>query len=219
MTIRYLGHASFLIKTKEGTVVIDPFDPDTVGFSFPKVLADIVLVTHDHPDHNNVKAVGATSAGEPFVIRGPGEYELSGVKIWGFSTFHDQKGGVERGKNTVYLVEAEGVILCHLGDLGHLLDEKIAEEIGNPHILLIPTGGIYTINHEEAARVAARLEPKIIIPMHFKASGMKKDFDKLSEVSAFLEEMGISEVEPQKELKVAAGTLPEEMEVIVLRHK
>jgi L-ascorbate metabolism protein UlaG (beta-lactamase superfamily) len=215
MLIRYLGHSSFLIKSKEGSVVIDPFASDKVGFPFPKVSADIVLVTHDHADHNNVKAVG----GEPFVITGPGEYEVSGIKVWAFPTFHDDKGGKERGKNTVYLIEAEGLSVCHLGDLGHLLDEKTTQEIGNPDILLIPTGGVYTINHEDAAKVAAQFEPKIVIPMHFKAPGMKETFKDLSEVSAFLEEMGAGELEPQKELKVQAGKLPEEMRVVVLEHQ
>lgn len=221
MTIRYLGHASFLIKAKEGTIVIDPFNPDKVGFRFPKVSADIVLSTHDHTDHNNVEAVG----GDPFVIRGPGEYEVSGIKVWGFPTFHDKKQGAERGKNTVYLFEAEGLTICHLGDLGHLLSEKTAEEIGSPDVLLIPTGGIYTIDHEEAAKVAAQLEPKIIIPMHFKVPGIKESFKDLSEVSAFLEEMGlpagkagVTGIETQDKLKVTKASLPEEPEVVVLKH-
>jgi len=212
MTIRYLGHSSFLIKAKEGVVVIDPFDPGMVGFPFPKVSANIVLVTHEHPDHNNAAAVG----GDPFVINGPGEYEVSGIKVWGLPTFHDKNRGAERGKNTVYLFEAEGLTLCHLGDVGHLLMEETAGEIGNPDILFVPTGGVYTIDHEEAAKVVAQLEPKIVVPMHFKVPGMKKDFDGLSEVSAFLEEMGATEVGVQKELKVTTGTLPEEMKVVVL---
>lgn len=231
MDIRYLGHASFLIKAKEGTIVTDPFDPGKVGLKFPKVAADIVLSTHDHFDHNNVEAVGAVPAGrqgEPFVIRGPGEYEVSGIKVWAFPTFHDKKQGAERGKNTVYLFEAEGLTLCHLGDLGHLLEEKTAEEIGNPDILFIPTGGVYTIDHEEAAKVAAQLEPRIIIPMHYKVSGMTESFKDLSEVSAFLEEMGlprlrveagVTGVAEQDKLKVTKASLPEEPEVVVLAHK
>lgn len=214
MVIRYLGHSSFLVKASEGTVVIDPFDPDKVGLSFPKVSADVVLVTHDHLDHNNVEAVG----GEPFVIRGPGEYEISGIKVWGYPTFHDKKGGAERGGNTIYVVEAEKLMICHLGDLGHLLDEKKAEEISGPDVLLIPTGGVYTLDHEEAAKVAAQLEPRVIIPMHFKVSGMEEGFKDLSEVSAFLEEMGVTGAEIQDKLKITKTSLPEEPEVIVLKH-
>lgn len=214
MVIHYLGHSCFLIKASEGTIVIDPFDPNKVGLPFPKVSADIVLSTHDHPDHNNAKAV----AGEPFVIHGPGEYEISGIKVWGYPTFHDKKGGTERGGNTIYVLETEKLTICHLGDLGHLLDEKAAEEISGPDILLIPTGGVYTLDHEEAAKVAAQLEPKIIIPMHFKVSGMKENFKDLSEVSAFLEEMGVTGAEIQGKLKVTKTSLPEEPEVIVLKH-
>ena len=214
MVIRYLGHSSFLIKVSEGTIVTDPFDPDKVGLPFPKVSADIVLLTHDHLDHNNVEAV----SGEPFVIRSPGEYEISDIKVWGYPTFHDKKGGAERGKNTIYVFEAEKLTVCHLGDLGHLLDEKTAEEISGSDILLIPTGGVYTLDHEEAAKAAAQLEPKIIIPMHFKVSGMKEGFKDLSEVSAFLEEMGVTGAEIQDKLKVSKASLPEEPEVIVLKH-
>lgn len=214
VVIRYLGHSSFLIKVSEGTIVIDPFDPNKVGLSFPKVSADIVLLTHDHLDHNNVEGV----KGKPFVIHGPGEYEISGIKVWGYPTFHDKKGGAERGKNTIYVFEAEKLTVCHLGDLGHLLDEKTAEEISGSDILLIPTGGVYTLDHEEAAKAAAQLEPKIIIPMHFKVSGMKEGFKDLSEVSAFLEEMGVTGAEIQDKLKVSKASLPEEPEVIVLKH-
>lgn len=214
MVIRYLGHSSFLIKVSEGTIVIDPFDPNKVGLPFPKVSADIVLLTHDHLDHNNVEAV----SGEPFVIRSPGEYEISDIRVWGYPTFHDKKGGAERGKNTIYVFEAEKLTVCHLGDLGHLLDEKTAEEISGSDILLIPTGGVYTLDHEEAAKAAAQLEPKIIIPMHFKVSGVKEGFKDLSEVSAFLEEMGVTGAEIQDKLKVSKASLPEEPEVIVLKH-
>jgi len=214
VVIRYLGHSSFLIKVSEGTIVTDPFDPDKVGLPFPKVSADIVLLTHDHLDHNNAEAV----SGEPFVIRSPGEYEISDLKVWGYPAFHDKKGGAERGKNTIYVFEAEKLTVCHLGDLGHLLDEKTAEEISGSDILLIPTGGVYTLDHEEAAKAAAQLEPKIIIPMHFKVSGMKEGFKDLSEVSAFLEEMGVTGAEIQDKLKVSKASLPEEPEVIVLKH-
>jgi L-ascorbate metabolism protein UlaG (beta-lactamase superfamily) len=213
MVIRYLGHASFLIKTKDGSLVVDPFDAGKVGLPFPKVSADIVLSTHDHFDHNHIEAVG----GDPFVIQGPGEYEISGIKVWAYPAFHDTKGGKERGKNIIYLIESEGVTICHLGDLGHLLDEGTVEEINSPHIVLIPTGGVYTIDHEEAAKVAAQLESKVVIPMHFKVPGMSEEFKDLSEVSAFLEEMGVAGVEAEKELKVSASSLPEEPEVVVLK--
>src|SRR4030042_236433 len=120
MKIQYLGHASFKIIPGSATVVTDPFDPEKVGLPYPKVQADLVLSSHDHFDHNYLEAVTE----EPFVISAPGEYEVKGVKVRGFQTFHDSKEGAERGKNTIYLLEAEDLSLCHLGDLGHLLDEK-----------------------------------------------------------------------------------------------
>ncbi len=214
MVIRYLGHSSFLIKSSEGAVVIDPFHPKKVGLPFPKVSAEIVLCTHDHEDHNNTEAVG----GKPTIIGGPGEYEVSGIKVWAYPTFHDKNKGGKKGKNTIYLIEVEKITICHLGDLGHLLDEATAEEIGNPDILLIPTGGTFTIDHEEAAKVAAQLEPRIIIPMHFKVPGMTEGFKDLSGVSAFLEEMGVTGVDTQDKLKVTKTSLPEEPEVVLLKH-
>ncbi len=117
MEIKYLGHSSFLIETKTAKIVIDPFDEKSVGLPFPKVSADIVLVTHQHPDHNNVAAVSGT----PFVISGPGEYEVKNVKVDGLSCFHDADGGKERGKNTVYQIRSEGLSILHCGDLGHQL--------------------------------------------------------------------------------------------------
>ncbi|HEB14100.1 MAG TPA: hypothetical protein ENI09_01685 [candidate division WWE3 bacterium] len=212
MRIRFLGHSSFEIEAGGVTVVTDPFDSDKVGLPFPKVGADLVLSSHDHLDHNAVDAV----AGEPFAVSGPGEYEVGGVKVRGFETFHDDKEGKERGKNTVYLFQVEGITLCHLGDLGHVLGEKVAEEIGELDVLFVPVGGVYTINPEQAAKVAAQLESKYIVPMHYRVEGMAKTFDELQPISTFLEEMGVESPEPKKELSVSKKSLPEEPEVVVL---
>lgn len=221
MDIRFLGHSSFLITSREATIVTDPFDPDKVGFPFPKTPADLVLSSHDHFDHNYTSA----ASGEPFIISAPGEYEVKGVKVWGFQTFHDDKEGKERGKNTVYLFEAEGLTLCHLGDLGHLLDQKLEEEIGNPDVLFVPVGGVYTIGPAEAAKVVAQLEPTYIIPMHYRMEGMNETFKELQPVSVFLQEMGAAqralpggELEPHDELAISKQSLPEMSEVVVLKH-
>lgn len=212
MKITFLGHSSFKIEASGVTVVTDPFDSGKVGLPFPKVEAGLVLSSHDHFDHNAVDAV----AGEPFVISGPGEYEVGGIKVRGFETFHDDKEGKERGKNTVYLFQVEDVTLCHLGDLGHVLGENVVEEIGDLDVLFVPVGGVYTINPEEAAKVSAQLEPKYIVPMHYRIKGMAKTFDELQPVSTFLEEMGVEDLEPKKELSVSKKSLPEEPEVVVL---
>ncbi|OGC54161.1 hypothetical protein A2797_00020 [candidate division WWE3 bacterium RIFCSPHIGHO2_01_FULL_48_15] len=214
MKIRFLGHSSFEIQAKEATIVTDPFDPSKVGLPYPKIRADLVLSSHDHFDHNHVSAISE----EPFVIDGPGEYEVKNVKVWGFQTFHDDKEGKERGTNTVYLFEAEGISLCHLGDLGHLLDEKLEEEIGNPDILFVPVGGVYTVGPEEAAKVVAQLEPKYIIPMHYRIEGQSDEFKDLQPVSTFLQEMGVEISEPHDILTVSKQSLPEIAEITVLKH-
>jgi len=212
MKIKFLGHSSFMIEGGGVTVITDPFDSSKVGLSFPKIGADLVLSSHDHTDHNSIESV----AGDPFVINAPGEYEVGGVKVRGFETFHDDKGGKERGKNTVYLFQVEGITLCHLGDLGHTLGEGIVGEIGDLDVLFVPVGGVYTINHEQAAKVAAQLEPKYIIPMHYRVEGMTESFEELQPIATFLEAMGIENPEPKKELSISKKGLPEEPEVVVL---
>lgn len=193
----------------------DPFDPAKVGLPFPKTQADLVLSSHDHFDHNYLEGI----SGDPFVISAPGEYEVSGVKVRGFSSFHDDKGGAERGKNTVYFFEAEGMELCHLGDLGHALGEGIVEEVNNLDLLFVPVGGVYTIGPSEAAKVVAQLEPKYIAPMHYRVEGMDKTFKDLEPISTFLEEMGVENPQPRDELSLSKKGLPEAPEVVVLSYK
>jgi len=211
MELSFLGHAAFKIKGKEATIVTDPFDPKSVGFDFPKVKADIVTVSHDHDDHNFVEGVG----GEPFIISGPGEYEVSGVQIFGVKAYHDNKKGAERGKVTLYLMELDDLSLVHLGDLGHKLDHHQVEELNSVDILMVPVGGIYTINAETAAEVVAQLEPKIVIPMHYQTPELKLP-RKLDPVEKFLEQMGEENVRREKKLKVSKSSLPDDTEVVVL---
>ncbi len=217
MEIKYLGHSCFLINTKTATLVIDPFEEKAVGFPMPKVSADIVLVTHQHPDHNNVEAVGGlpTQAGTPFLISGPGEYEVKDVKIDGLPSYHDSENGKQRGKNTVYQIRAEGMSLLHCGDLGHPLSDKQLEYIGNVDILLVPVGGTYTMGPEEAGSLVSQIEPKIIIPMHYKTHKHDKKSDVLLPLSDFLKVIG-GTVQEEKSLKIKRENLPLETEVIVL---
>lgn len=211
MEIKYLGHSSFLINTKTATIVIDPFDEKATGFSFPKVSADIVLSTHSHPDHSNISGV----SGNPFIIAGPGEYEVKDVKVDGIPTFHDSQQGKERGKNTVYLIRAEGMSLLHCGDLGHTFSDKQLEYIGAVDILMVPVGGTYTIEPEEAGNLVAQIEPKIVIPMHYKTAKHGKSAEVLLPLDNFLKEIG-GTVREEKTLKIKRENLPPEMEVVIL---
>lgn len=214
MEIRYLGHASFRIKGKKAILVTDPYD-SYIGFKMPKVSADIITVSHDHQDHNNVAAVGKTVRREPFVISGPGEYEILGVSVFGIASFHDDSGGKERGKNTIYVINIDGMRLVHLGDLGHKLDDQQLEEVNGADILFIPVGSVYTIGSKMAVEVIGQIQPKIIIPMHYKVPGLTLD---LVPVDEFLKEMGV-EVKPVPRLVISKDKLPEEREVVVLKRK
>lgn len=213
MEIRYLGHASFRIKGKKAILVTDPYDP-YLGFKMAKVSADIILVSHDHKDHNNVAAVGKTVRKEPFVISGPGEYEILGISVFGIASFHDNSGGKERGKNTIYIINLDGMRLVHLGDLGHKLDDQQLEEVNGADILFVPVGGVYTVGPKEAVEVVGQIQPKIVIPMHYKVPGLTLD---LVPVDEFLKEMGV-EVKPVPRLVISKDKLPEEREVVVLKY-
>lgn len=214
MDITYLGHSSFKLRGKHVTVVTDPFG-SMVGLPFPKhTSADIVTISHNHEDHN---AVGVVE-GNPFVVQGAGEYEVKGVGIVGIGVFHDETGGTKRGKNTMYRIELDGMSVVHLGDLGHELSSAQVDSLDGVDILLVPVGGIYTIDAAGAAKMVSEVEPSIVIPMHYNQPGLdQKLFGQLTGVGAFLKEMGKTEVAPQTKLSVTKEKLPEEMQVIVLQ--
>jgi len=214
MEIQSLGHSSFRIKGKKVIIVTDPYR-DEIGLKMPKVSADIVTVSHQHHDHNNVAAVGRTARREPFIISGPGEYEILGVAIFGLASFHDAEKGAKRGKNTIYIFSLDGLRLVHLGDLGHKLDEGQLEEVNGTDILFVPVGGVYTIGPRLAAEVVGQIQPKIVIPMHYQVPGLSFQ---LAPVDDFLKEMGV-EVKPVEKLVISPDKLPEEREVVVLRRK
>lgn len=210
MEITWLGHSCFRIRSSQTIIITDPYPPD-LGYSLGKPAANIVTVSHQHPSHSFVQGVG----GEPKLIKGPGEYEISGVLIIGIPTFHDDEGGRKRGKNTVYLMEVDGVYICHLGDLGHALTAGQIEEIDNVDVLLIPVGGGATINAPLAAEVVRQLEPKVVVPMHYKTPVLNRELDP---VDKFLKEMGINQVAPQPKLSVTKSNLPASMQVFLLNY-
>jgi L-ascorbate metabolism protein UlaG (beta-lactamase superfamily) len=211
MEITWLGHSCFKLKGKQATVITDPCPPET-GYNIGKIAADIVTVSHAHPGHSYVQAV----TGNPRILKSPGEYESSGVLSVAVHTFHDNEKGASRGKNTVFVVDVDDVVICHLGDLGHVLTAEQVAEIEAVDVLLVPVGGNSTIDAVQAAQVVRQLEPKIIIPMHYKTDSEKKD---LETAERFLKEMGVKEAIPQPKLLVNKSSMPLIMQVTVLSYK
>ena len=206
--IDWLGHSCFRIKGSHGVIITDPFPPD-LGYSLGKPTARIVTVSHQHPSHSYVQGVG----GEPRVVKGPGEYEIGGVLILGIATFHDAAGGKNKGKNTVYLMEVDGMSICHLGDLGHVLNAEQVEEIDDVDVLLLPVGGVSTLNAPMAAEVIRRLEPKVVIPMHYKTPAISR---RLGTIDEFLKEMGVEQIESKPKLSLTKSNLPASTQVFLL---
>lgn len=207
--ITWLGHAMFRLRGKDATIITDPFDR-SLGLELPRPKADIVTISHDHPHHNAV----ATLKGEPHVLRGPGEYEIKGIFITGISTFADNKKGAERGRNTAFLIELDDLIICHLGSLGHVLTTKQVEALSDVHVLLVPVGGQTTLDAAKAAEVIAQIEPRIVIPMHYRTGAEQVEGEDTLE--KFAREMGLKEWTPQERLAVRASDLPETTSVVVL---
>ena len=208
MEITWLGHSCFRIKGSQATIITDPYPPD-LGYLLGKQTPRIVTVSHQHPSHSYVQGIGD----EPRLVTGPGEYEISGVLIIGIPTFHDADGGRIRGKNTVYLMEVDGIAVCHLGDLGHALTEEQVEEIDDVDVLLLPVGGVSTIDAPVATEVIRRLEPKVVIPMHYKTLELKRE---LEPVDKFLKEMGIEQIDSQPKLSLTQSSLPISTQVYLL---
>lgn len=198
-------------------MVTDPYDP-SLGLNLPKLSADIVTVSHHHKDHDYLRAVAGTTRREhPFLIDSPGEYEISGVSVFGIRTFHDARQGSERGVNTVFVVHIDELSVAHLGDLGHPLSETQLEEIGDVDVALVPVGGVYTLNPARALEVIRQLTPSIVVPMHFRSE--KHDpqrFGKLVPVDDFLQEGGFEQAQRVDKLSLTKTALPEETEVVVL---
>lgn len=226
MDITYLGHSSFKIVAQglspdgakqKVTVVTDPFDPKMVGFKYSGVEGEIVTISHQHADHNMSDKV----AGVKKIVEGPGEYEISGISIIGYSSFHDAKKGEERGKNTVYVIESEGLRIAHLGDLGHMLSDDLVGEMGSIDILMIPVGGNFTISAKEAVEICSKVDPYYILPMHYKDVGINESqFGDLEPKETFLKEVGLTvEILPKLSIKKDDIVENQSTKVIVLEKK
>ncbi len=216
MKIKWYGHAAFLITSDQGTkIIIDPYEPGAFGgqLSYGKIKdqADIVLTSHDHADHNYTQDL----PGGPQVVKGSGPKTVKGIPIKGISTYHDPSKGSDRGTNTIFTIKIDTIQLCHLGDLGHLLTDKELSEIGPVDILLIPVGGFFTIDANEATRVAEQIKPKIVIPMHFKTE--KCGFP-ITPVEDFLKGKTNTRRSKDSEAAFDKASLPQQMEIVVLEH-
>ncbi|TAK22904.1 MAG: lactamase [Chloroflexota bacterium] len=206
MEIVWHGHSFFRIRAREATIVFDPNGRSKAG----RVQADLALVSHDHPGHNNVEAITGASR----VLTRPGEYEIRGVSIVGVQAAHDADGGRKRGRNIAWIVHAEDISVCHLGDLGHPITSDQAQAIGAIDILLVPVGGHNTINAAQAAEIVTTLEPRVVIPMHFAQPGSDSA---LATVDGFLREQGARGIEPQPRYAVSSrAALPPETQVFLL---
>jgi L-ascorbate metabolism protein UlaG (beta-lactamase superfamily) len=208
LEINWYGHACFRLKDRNLTVVCDPYDK-SIGLTLPKLKADIVTISHYAPGHSYAEAIKDTRK----VFSGPGEYEVEGVFITGIATFHGKNQAGVADPNTVFIFEFPEMTVAHLGDLGHVLTESQVEAIPNIDVLLVPVGGRYTLDAAMAAEVIGIVEPRIVIPMHFRMEGTPQQLDPLDR---FLKEMGVPAPEPIGALRITKAQLPEETQVMVM---
>lgn len=212
MIITWLGHSCFKLQDKVGadgvTLITDPYSKET-GLKLPSLEADLVTVSHDHKDHNNVSAV----KGNPRIIDCAGEYDVKGIFVEGVDSFHDEAKGKERGGNVIYRMEIDDISVVHLGDLAHTLDDSELEKLVGTDILLIPVGGHFTLDAKKAVEVISQIEPRMVIPMHYRHPDVKIELDDLEK---FIKEIGVVPTYEEK-LKISKKDLPaEEMELVVL---
>jgi L-ascorbate metabolism protein UlaG (beta-lactamase superfamily) len=213
MEIKYLSHSAFLIKTKDAKVITDPFDPKVVGLKFSKQDADVVTISHAHKDHSYTELIEGT----PLILTWPGQFEKKGVRVWGYSSFHDKVEGKERGENVLYKFESEGISILHCGDLGTILSDTQIDEIGDVDVLMVPVGGKYTLTADEAIHLIKKVEPSIVIPMHYGRPDIA--IEGLAPLEEFLKKMGVEQTEPLEKLVVKKEdfALDTAMRVVVLK--
>lgn len=208
MNISWFGHSCFRIESKEGSIIIDSFSKE-IGLKPPRIKDDLVLVTHNHYDHNNIEGANP----EAMIVNGPGEYEKQGIYVRGILSYHDKVEGKERGLNTIYIIKTEDITICHMGDFGQAeFGENQLDDIGDVDILMIPVGGNYTVDFKEAVKIVSQIEPKVIMPMHYKISGLNLDIDGPDK---FVKELGLTPEKVDK-YKIIKKNLPiEEMKLVI----
>ena len=206
LQIRWHGHSCFEV-TNDVTLVTDPHDGKSIGIPAPSVVGDIILVSHDHYDHNSVKTVEKEGSK---VVTDERKRTISDVEISGIPSFHDEDMGAKRGKNIIFKFVMEGIRFCHLGDLGHEIDDETAEKIGDVDVLFIPVGGTFTIDDKHAWNVIKTIKPKIIVPMHYKIGGLSLP---IAGIDAFLEQAPYKIIPVGNEIDIEKEELPEEPEI------
>jgi len=178
--VRWFGHSCFRLTTGSGVrIVTDPYDP-TVGTLPADLAADIVTVSHQHFDHNYTAAV----KGKYETFTGPGAHRVGEVKVTGIHSWHDEQMGAKRGPNTIFVIEADGLRICHMGDLGAIPGKEELTELGDMDYVMVPVGGTYTLDPSGADRLIGLIDPKVVVPMHY---GMRPGLEKLMPVSRFIE--------------------------------
>ena len=213
MEITWYGHSCFRIMERGmASVVTDPYDHNTVGYSPLKLRADIVSVSHDTPEHNFVSAV----KGKPFLLKGPGEFETGGVFITAVQTDGRGKKKTNEPRNTLYVFDYESVTVAHLGNLRSVPSQTDIEALGQVNVALMPVGGGGGLSAAKAAEIVSMLEPGIVIPMNFSTPDTTL---KLAPLSKFLKEMGAGKPAPGPVLKISRSTIPSETQVVVLDYK
>ncbi len=211
MKIKWLGHSSFLITNERGiNILTDPFD-ETLGYPMTKEKINIITISHEHYDHNNTMGI----KGKPVVLKGPVNRDTHKMIIKGLLSYHDSVYGKYRGENTIFVIKTDNMVLCHLGDLGHLLDDSQLGEIAHVDILFIPVGGHFTINHLQANQVIEQIKPKIVIPMHYKTDAIKWSIDPLS---VFLNKKQNIKIIGKNFFEINKSTLPDKTSIYVLNY-
>ena len=206
LQIRWHGHSCFEIKD-DITLVTDPHDGKSIGIPAPNIEGDIILVSHDHYDHNSVKTVEKIGSK---VVRDERKRNIYNVVIRGIKTYHDENFGDSRGENIIFKFLIDDINFCHLGDLGHILEEDIAEKIGDVDILFIPVGGNFTIDANYACKIVNLIKPSIIIPMHYKIGGLSLPIDTLDK---FLETSIFKILKVGNEIDFEKSDIPNESEI------
>ncbi|HDS59935.1 MAG TPA: Zn-dependent hydrolase [Thermoplasmatales archaeon] len=210
ITIVWHGHSCFEISNENVTLVTDPHDGSSIGIQPPHVKADVVLVSHDHYDHNKVKAVEKETT---TVVKG-GDTTVRDIRVASYISYHDKEEGKKRGINNIFTFVVDGITFCHLGDLGHLPDEETLSAIGQVDVLFVPVGGVFTIDSREALALCKKIKPRVVIPMHYRVSGLSLPIERVEEFLELAKKMCyIRHV--ANEIEIDHEDLPEEHEVWV----